>query len=41
MIILWLALFQPKRFTWNKDHPEYEQPAWFKRAKNKENNSYN
>ena len=23
------------------EHPEYEQPAWFKRAKNKENNSYN
>ena len=36
-----MARFIPKRFTWNKDHPEYEQPAWFKRAKNKENNSYN
>ena len=30
-----MARFIPKRFTWNKDHPEYEQPAWFKRAKNK------
>ena len=25
-----MARFIPKRFTWNKDHPEYDQPAWFK-----------
>ena len=28
-----MARFIPKRFTWNKDHPEYDQPAWLKRAK--------
>ena len=28
-----MARFIPPRFTWGKDHPEYEKPAWFKRAK--------
>ena len=28
-----MARFIPKKYTWNKDHPNYEQPAWFNRNK--------
>ena len=28
-----MARFIPKKYTWNKDHPNYEQPAWFSRKK--------
>ena len=30
-----MARFIPKKYTWNKDHPNYEQPAWFSRKKAK------
>ena len=30
-----MARFIPKKYTWSKDHPNYEQPAWFSRKKAK------
>ena len=35
MMISWLVLFPRDIATWNKDHPNYEQPAWFSRKKAK------
>ena len=32
----YMARFIPKRFTWSKDHPNYEQPEWFKRKRKRE-----
>ena len=32
-----LARFIPQRFTWGKDHPNYEKPLWMKKRKQKEN----
>ena len=29
-----LARFIPQRFTWGKDHPNYEKPLWMKKRKN-------
>ena len=31
----YMARFIPKKYTWSKDHPNYEQPAWFSRKKAK------
>ena len=28
-----MARFIPKEYTWNKDHPNYEKPAWLNRNK--------
>ena len=28
-----MARFSPKKYTWNKDHPNYEKPAWLNRNK--------
>ena len=30
-----MARFIPKKYTWNKDHPNYEKPAWLNRNKAK------